>query len=339
MKKLKKIKQIGKTERTERKESKNHAFSPDVTIIIPTHTAAIDTVLCALHEQSYAGRMIVIVMDDGAHDRSESMPSWVIYVHNECNLGLARNMNKGILMAKTEFVITLHQDCIPQTTDWLQKAMLPMQSKAVVLSSSQQIIPKKVWDGFSFWHKVFAVSELTLQKTVSEHATVYRMDILKKCGLFDHKTHHTAGEDTDIFIKMRRYGKLIVNDGIVAHVHAPHNDSLGGYIKKILMRDNEAMGVLHRKYGLAMGFQFWYDLFRTGIFLFFIVFLLYNTNVSFVLLTGIVFLANFRHINVLYHIFDVRLIFLPLIYTFIWFITLFSMWKGFISGKQGWFNN
>jgi len=317
----------------------NQLFQPDITIVIPTHTAPVNDVVLAVQNQNYKGKIKIIVMDDGKTERSSQMPKGIKYVHNGTNLGLARNMNKGILMAKTNFVITLHQDCIPQTTDWLALAMKPMQDKSIVLSSSQQIIPKQVWNKFSFWHKVFAVPELKLQKTINEHATVYKMDVLKKCGLFDYKTHHTAGEDTDLFMKMRNYGKLVVNEGLVAHIHAPHNDSLLGYIKKILMRDNEAMGVLHRKYLLKMGFQFWYDLFRTVLFLFLAVFLFYDYFVSLGILAVIVILANIMHLNVVKHLVDIRLLFLPFVYTFIWFITLFAMWKGFLTGKQGIFNN
>jgi GT2 family glycosyltransferase len=337
--KLTKMRKQTKVKKLLKKKNIEPDIEPDVTIIIPTHTAPIDDVVAAVKQQVYCGHVTIIAMDDGARDRDEEMPRGIIYIHNETNLGLARNMNKGILMATTDFVITLHQDCIPQGTDWLRKSMLPMKNPSVVVSSPRQIIPKKVWKGFSFWHKVFAVPELELQHTIHEHATVYRMDIIKKCGLFDYKAHHTAGEDTDLFLKMKHYGKLVVNDGLIAHIHAPHNDSLWGFIKKVFMRDNEAMGVLHRKYSFEMGFQFWYDLFRTILFLFFFVFLFYNVWVSLGLFIGIVFLANFRHLNVVLHILDLRLVFLPFVYTFVWFITLFSMWKGFVTGKQGWFNN
>lgn len=314
-------------------------FQPAVTIIIPTHTAPVTAVVAAIKKQKYQGKVTVIIMDDGPRDRAAEMPKGVIYVHNEKNLGLARNMNKGILLAKTEFVITLHQDCIPQGEYWLASALQPMQDTSVVLSSSQQILPKNIWETFSFWHKVFAVRELQLQKTIHEHATVYRLSLLKHCGLFDGETYKTAGEDTDLFMKLRKYGHFVVNDGLVAHIHAPHNDSLWKFIQKVYMRDNEAMGVLHRKYGLAMGFQFWYDFFRTILFLFFVVFFFYNLCISLLLFLGIIFIANVTHLQVARYIKDIRLLFLPFIYTGIWFITLFSMWKGFLTEKQGWFNN
>ncbi len=321
------------------KQKQQILFQPDITIIIPTHTASVTAVVAAIKKQRYQGKMTIIIMDDGPCNRAIEMPKGVLYIHNEKNLGLARNMNKGILLAKTEFVITLHQDCIPQGKYWLASALQSMQDSSVVLSSSQQILPKNVWETFSFWHKVFAVPELQIQKTIHEHATVYRLSLLKQCGLFDGKTYKTAGEDTDLFMKLKKYGRFVVNDGLVAHIHAPHNDSLWKFIQKVYMRDNEAMGVLHRKYGLAMGFQFWYDLFRTILFLFFFIFLFYNGLVSLSIFGLIIVVANITHLQIVRYIHDVRLLFLPFIYTGIWFITLFSMWKGFLTEKQGWFNN
>ncbi|MBI5003375.1 glycosyltransferase family 2 protein [Candidatus Woesearchaeota archaeon] len=321
------------------KKTKKMLSQAPVTIVIPTHTAPVDAVVAAIKKQKYSGKVTIIVMDDGSLDRSSEMPKGIVYIHNEKNLGLARNMNKGLLLAKTEFVITLHQDCIPQGEDWLAHAMKPMVDSSVVLSSSQQLVPKEVWETFSFWHKVFSVPELRLQKTVHEHATVYRLSLLKKCGLFDGETYKTAGEDTDLFMKLRDYGQLVVNEGLVAHIHAPHNDSLWKFIQKVFMRDNEAMGVLHRKYGPAMGFQYMYDLLKTVLFFFFVIFLYYNVWVSLFLFLCIVFLANITHLSLPKYIQDIRLLFVPFVYTAVWFITLFSMWKGFVTGKQGWFNN
>lgn len=312
---------------------------PSVTIVIPTHTAPVDAVVSSVKNQKYSGTVTIIVMDDGLRDRSKEMPTGITYIHNEKNLGLARNMNKGLLIAKTEFVITLHQDCIPQGEDWLTHAMKPMQDSSVVVSSSKQIVPREVWETFSFWHKVFAVPELHLQKTIHEHATVYRLSLLKKCCFFDGETYKTAGEDTDLFMKLKKYGSLVVNEGLVAHIHAPHNDSLWKFIQKVFMRDNEAMGVLHRKYGPMMGFQYWYDLLKTMLFFFFVIFLYYNLWVSVFLFFSIILLANITHLSLPKYIQDIRLLFVPFVYTSIWFITLFSMWKGFLTGKQGWFNN
>ena len=325
----------------ERKNDTKEIFvQPAVTLIIPTHSAPVDAVVAAVKKQAYKGEVTIIVMDDGHYNRIAEMPKGITYIHNEKNLGLARNMNKGISLARTPYVITLHQDCIPNGEHWLSLLMRPLlENSAVVLSSSQQIIPKAVWEQFSFWHKVFAVPELSLQKTINEHATAYRLDVLSSCGLFDALTYKTAGEDTDLFMKMRKHGLLAVSDALVAHVHAPHNDSLWRFITKVFVRDNEAMGVLHRKYTFQMGFQFWYDLLRTFLFLFFIIFLFYNPWISLAIFCAIVFLANVTHLSVIKHVLDLRLVFLPFVYTFVWFVTLLALWKGFITEKQSWFNN
>lgn len=306
---------------------------PAVTIVIPTHSAPLVPVIAALKRQNYTGNVTIIALDNGERDRSKEMPKGILYIKNETNLGLAGSLNKGILLSKTSFVITLHQDCVPAGNEWLSLLMKPFLDNSVVLSASQQVLPKEVWNQFSFWHKVFAVPELKKQKTIHERATAYRRDIILSCGLFDNKMFRTAGEDTDLFMKMKKWGRFVVSDALVSHVHAPHNDSLWKVIKTFL-RCHEAMGVLHRRYLFAMGTQFWYDFFRTILFLFLFIFLFYNLWISLFLFGLIVVFANITHFSVVRHIFDFRLFFLPFIYTLIWIATLFVMWEGFLTKKQ-----
>lgn len=304
-----------------------------VTIIIPTHSAPLTEVVAAIKQQKYSGKVTIIALDNGVNDRAKEMPKGITYIKNEKNLGLAGSLNKGIMLAKTDVVITLHQDCIPVGNTWLAELLAPFERPDVVLSSSQQILPKEVWQRFSFWHKVFAVPELKKQKTIHERATAYKKSVVVACGLFDNKTFHTAGEDSDLFMKMKRYGKFVVSDAVVSHNHAPHNDSLWKFIKTFL-RCHEAMGVLHRKYLLRMRGQFFYDMIKTILCLFCIVFLFYNVYASIMLLCIIILLANITHFSVIKHIQDIRLLTLLFIYTFIWFATLIVMWEGFVTGKQ-----
>ncbi len=305
----------------------------NVTIVIPTHSASIDTMVTAIKKQKYKGKVTIIALDNGERNRIKEMPKGIMYIKNETNLGLAGSLNKGILLAKTEYVITLHQDCVPVGTNWLSELMKPFQDPTVVLSSSEQQLPLEIWSQFSFWHKVFAIPELQLQKIIHERATAYKTSIVEECGLFDNKTYLTAGEDADLFMKMRVYGKFVVSNSLVSHIHAPHNDSLWKFVKTFL-RCHEAMGVLHRKFLLRMGFQLWYDVLKTVLFLFFIVFLFYNVLVSLIILGFIIILANVSHLNVVRYVCDWRIIFVPFVYTFVWFATLFVMWKGFLSGRQ-----
>ncbi len=304
-----------------------------VTIIIPTHSAPVIEVVAAIKQQKYSGKITIVVLDNGARDRKKELPKGIIYIKNEANLGLAGSLNKGIMLAQTELIITLHQDCIPVGNKWLGNLLVPLEDATVVLSSSQQILPREIWQQFSFWHKVFAVPELKKQKTIHERATAYKKSAVIACGLFDNKTFHTAGEDSDLFMKMQKYGRFVVSDAVVSHNHAPHNDSLWKFIKTFL-RCHEAMGVLHRKYLFKMGFQLFYDFMKTILFLFLVVFLFYNVYISLTILSAIIVFTTIIHITIIKYIQDIQLFALPFIYTFIWFATLFVMWKGFVIGKQ-----
>jgi GT2 family glycosyltransferase len=319
--------------KSEKKMQKKEAKEPNVTIVIPTHSAPIDTVVGALKRQKYTGKVTIIALDNGSSDRSSEMPRGITYIKNEKNLGLAGSLNKGILLAKTAYVITLHQDCVPVGAHWLRDLMKPFQDPHVVLSASQQQLPQAIWNQFSFWHKVFAVPELKIQKTIHERATAYKTSVVEECGLFDNKTYLTAGEDADLFMKMRAYGAFVVSSALVSHVHAPHNDSLWKFVKTYL-RCHEAMGVLHRKYFFSMRFQLAYDLMKTILFVFFVIFLYYNVLVSLGILFLIVLLANVMHLNLIKYVCDWRLLLVPFVYVLVWFLTLFVTWKGFVMGVQ-----
>jgi GT2 family glycosyltransferase len=323
---MKKRKSVKKTSRSSKK-------LPSVTIIIPTHSAPVTTIVDALQQQEYNGDVTILILDNGPIDRTKEIPKGATYIKNEKNIGLAGSLNKGIRLSRSDYILTLHQDCVPQGNDWLTTLMKPFDDPAVIVSSSQQILPREVWKKFSFWHKVFAVPELSLVKGVYERATTFNREAVIACGLFDNVTFSTAGEDTDLFMKLKEKGRFVVSDALVAHEHAPHNDSLWKFINTFL-RCHEGMGVLHRKYLLRMGFQFWYDLFRTLLFLFFVVFLFYVPVVSLGIFIGIVVLANVKHTSVFRYIRDLRLVFVPFVYTFVWFATLFVTWKGFVTGVQ-----
>ena len=315
------------------KNQEREKYAPPLTIIIPTHSRKIYDVVKAVKKQKYKGKVTILVLDNAENDRTKEMPKGIVYIKNKRNIGLAGSLNKGIHLAKTDVVITLQQDIIPASDTWLRTLVQPMEDPIIVLSSSKEILPKNVWEKFSFWHKVFAMPQLKAQNEISEHATAYQREILLKVGCFDQETFFSAGEDTDLFFKMEKHGKLIVSNALVYHVHAPHNDSLWKFMGTF-MRCHEGMGVLHRKYLFRMGFQFWYDALKTVLTVLMIVFLFYNAWVTLVLFIITIILSNITHINTFMYIKDIRLFAVPFVYTFVWYVTLFVTWKGFITGKE-----
>lgn len=119
--------------------------------------------------------------------------------------GLASAYNEGIKRAKGEIIITIHSDCVPFEQDALQKLVYPFRDKDVVLTY--------------VWIKEEDRKEKYYPEIPDGKFNAFRKSALEKVGLFDEKVFFTGGEDVDIWLKLKKIGKIIkVNTGVL-HTH------------------------------------------------------------------------------------------------------------------------
>ena len=91
---------------------------PSVSVIIPAYNAAptIGKALRALRAQSYAGRLEVVVVDDGSSDETSSIirtfPEVRLVVQQ--NAGPARARNRGAAEASGYILLFTDADCVPE---------------------------------------------------------------------------------------------------------------------------------------------------------------------------------------------------------------------------------
>ncbi len=119
--------------------------------------------------------------------------------------GLANTYNKGITKAKGNIIITLHQDCIPLEKKSIDKLIKPFEDKEVVLAYS--------------WVMEEDKKEKYYPESPDGKFTAYRKSALKKVGLFDSKIFFTGGEDVDIWLKLKKIGKIVKVRTGVLHIH------------------------------------------------------------------------------------------------------------------------
>ena len=94
---------------------------PRVSILLPAYNAerylreAIDSML----SQTYQNFELLII-DDGSKDRTaEIVRSYtderIRFIQNECNIGLANTLNKGMRLARGEYLARMDADdiCVP----------------------------------------------------------------------------------------------------------------------------------------------------------------------------------------------------------------------------------
>lgn len=175
----------------------------DVSIIIPVFKPdkdLLEKVLDGVKEQDYNGKIEIIKVDKRG--------------------GLADQLNWGIKKAKTEIVVTLHQDCIPASKDWLKKLVAPLKNKEIVASSSRVVLLNSFWKKFDTISKLLSAKEEGVLFTVlDEKGSAYRKSALIKAGLFDSKNFRTAGEDCDMCLKLEKIGKIATPNTKIIHWH------------------------------------------------------------------------------------------------------------------------
>lgn len=111
--------------------------NPRITILMPIFNVdkylreSIDSVL----EQTYQN-FLLLILDDCSTDDSGSIvtsytDSRIRYVHNDSNLGLANNLNKGLDLVQTELVARMDGDDIAEPT-WLEENIKVLDSHSEI---------------------------------------------------------------------------------------------------------------------------------------------------------------------------------------------------------------
>ena len=146
-------------------------------------------------------------------------------------------------------------------------------------------------------------------------------------GLFDNKTFATAGEDYDMYFKLKDKGKIAAINIVVKHLEGAHRASL----KKQLLKQyqyGEAHGVLMRLYGLRMDGKRYIAVKSL------LVFSLLVPVINIVALLLLFIRGTIPLFWLCNKVNDKRLIFLPFVNVARYCIYTIAFWKGFLTKKQ-----
>lgn len=143
----------------------------------------------------------------------------VIIKVNE-NLSFASSMNEGIKKARNNLAVVIQQDCIPVSEFWLDNLVAPFKDKRIVATVSRVRFPDELWSQLNILAKAIMIREKGVNTPLlDEKACAYRKDILNKTGLFNDKDFKTAGEDFDMYIKLKKCGIIGYPDAEIIHYH------------------------------------------------------------------------------------------------------------------------
>lgn len=283
----------------------------------------------------------IILIDDNSTDKSlpemqrySKISSYTcIVIHNDLNQGLARGYNAGINLSKSKFVITMHQDILLEDKESFAKTLKPLLANTTVAASYPTLLhPKSVWDSYNFWQRAM-FSRFVNKKIpmLTGKFDGFNKSILKKLENFDADTYRTAGEDSDLRVRLLHQGYSITQSNVqVTHLHnLEPNFGIKKYIKKEA-QIAESHGVKLRRYGVTSLKEFLLVFFRQ-----ILLFGLLIPYVYYFFLTLIV-LYSFAYTwkCYLYKPFDSRLIILPAVNVSLLLVASYSSFIGFIRNKQ-----
>ena len=197
---------------------------PKITIITSVYSSSNDFLIKqdkVIKSQDYPAKIEHIFVNDNI--KNPKKIKGLNIINNKNNLGLSATLNKGFKMAKTNIVISLMDDCLPSTKDWLKKVVEPILLDETVAATTSDIqMPLSFWKKFDFFAR--AMTEKELGPTipgVDEKACAYNINILKKIGYLDDKNFRNGGEDTDFTIKVEqsKKWKIVHTRAKVYHLH------------------------------------------------------------------------------------------------------------------------
>lgn len=225
----------------------------DISIIIPNYNSGnlLEVTLKSIFSTACDYSLEVIVMDNLSTDQPEEIlkafPSKSINFCSESDQGIYDAMNKGIRMAKGNWLIFLGagDELILESVN-----QLPLRSDRwmMVYGDVYLVQTGKVYDG------EFDFSKLT-EKNISHQAIFYRSEVFQKLGHFDVRYKITADYvlNLALFLEMKhlicyhpltvsRFLGLGISDRVRDHLFHDHKLSV---ISRIILQRLNARNLLH----------------------------------------------------------------------------------------------
>ena len=253
---------------------------PPISVIIPTfnRVTLIENTLKSIFSANYPeNKLEVIVINDHSTDKSHDLlknNKKIKYIYHTKNRGRSVTRNSGIHIASGEYIFFLDDDQIIDNYYFKAHLKIYMTNPYVVATVGHVRTPDKfkdIWGSYLESRGAVKIGEnidLPAKYFQIGNASI-KSDILRKIGIFDKNITSYGGEDVEMGIRIKQYGKIYFSKaGISYHFDIPslqqQLDRLEFFgqegLKKIVARHKE----LKNEYNIKF-FYFPYKLFWSSI--------------------------------------------------------------------------
>lgn len=194
---------------------------PKVSVILPTHNGAklITKSIGGVLKQSFED-LELIVIDDGSTDYTPDIvkefaqkDKRVVFVSSKENLGIQKTLNKGLEIAKGEYIARIDDD-----DEWVERDKLSRQVKFldenpeyVLIGTGVIMVDEERNELFRFLQPVKdkSIRDRMLFKSCFMHSSVlFRKDSIMQLGGYSEKEKHRHIEDYYLWLQLGKIGKL-----------------------------------------------------------------------------------------------------------------------------------
>jgi len=236
---------------------------PLVTILIPAYNdeSTIGAVLESVRNLSYEPVEVVVINDASTDSTGTVVAQYPVrQIINDRNRGLGHNLNLGLSNAAGDYLVVLQSDCRIMQRDWIDMLLSAMDETTAVVVSQREVPPLKTLPAGARLFNAVAPQDLRNQDSAPKEllycrgkADLYKLNVLKELGGWN-RDFFTAGEDTDLSIRLREAGyKILLHpEARIEYLFSGRQTSVTGALQKAILYGKTAFKLyrLHRYDGI-----------------------------------------------------------------------------------------
>lgn len=190
---------------------------PKISVVMPAYNAdkyiaeAIDSILC----QTYTDFEFIII-NDGSTDNTEDIilsykDERIVYLKNEKNMGIVYTLNRGLDIAKGEYIARMDSDDISLPTRFKEQIKyLEKHKNIAVLGTAINIFGEEI-DRYTFifsHNPKIAKAELFFNPSLAHPTVMIRKTILDSFNL-RYEEDYKDMEDFRLWWRISQYGNIV----------------------------------------------------------------------------------------------------------------------------------